>query len=182
MLEVFKYVHRIKHLAVELCVIHIILHHNNHSHNLKWIKYKKCCLTLLCLLHTHTHTHTVKEPMKQTQHDIQKYYSHQPNILLLVIIMANISLSGQRTDFFCSCLCCSHAEGLNPFPSLAWAAFFSYVGSAVSPRRASRGTLWPFHIMAFQFSRLYGESDDVFGAGRHSNALLDRGWPRSISR
>lgn len=35
MLEVFMYMHRIKHLAVELCVIYIILHHNNRSYNLK---------------------------------------------------------------------------------------------------------------------------------------------------
>lgn len=35
MLEVFMYMHRIKHLGVELCVFHIILYHNNYSHNLK---------------------------------------------------------------------------------------------------------------------------------------------------
>lgn len=89
------------------------------------IKYKKCCLTLLCLLHIlHTlhksmHTHTVKEPVKQTRYTGVILTSTKYLIVLVVIILANISPSGQRTHFFCFCLCCSHAEGLNPFPSLA---------------------------------------------------------------
>lgn len=89
------------------------------------IKYKKCCLALLCLLHIHTlykstHTHTGKEPVRQTQHDIKEAIltSSKYHFVLVVIILASISPSGQRTHFFCFCLCCSHAEGLNPFPSL----------------------------------------------------------------
>lgn len=62
-----------------------------------------------------------KKPMKQNETQDTEAISTSIEYLVLsvVIILANIGPSGERADFFCFCLCCSQAEGLNSFPSIA---------------------------------------------------------------